>query len=374
MKLCSYERYLSDSASSGKNRVDIYTLFTEKSFARSECNECFTHQLKHVAPSACDLLSVLWTDYISCTPSDHLYIPRRIVFTHARASKIQEGEMRKKVFPANRGRDKFVGEVNPTAWGPIPVCRRQWGESDPGTRYALTQILDPLRCRGCLTVRTKDEAIIGPSERKEEKKKKYRSFDSHREKKRVRATLSAHARANVRARTQGRKGERSPLRFSPSSSLYHRPRPFSIAFCNYSRVYDLVCAPRSVNRATRGPRPIECGTRWCGDDTDDTQGILSHISLTFYHNSLITIFSISIYTSFLCVIIANLSDELLSSFLPHCYKFIYLIFVYLLLSIKRKFQLRRFLLCTFIITGYYYHFIFLYLYSHKYMCVRFPSR
>ncbi|KYN40672.1 hypothetical protein ALC56_04981, partial [Trachymyrmex septentrionalis] len=33
-------------------------------FVRPECHEYFTHQLKHVAPSACDLLSVLWTDYI----------------------------------------------------------------------------------------------------------------------------------------------------------------------------------------------------------------------------------------------------------------------------------------------------------------------
>lgn len=85
--------------------------FHEKSFsvavARPECRECFTHQLKHVAPSTCDLLSVLWTDYISCTPSDHLYIPRRIVFTLARQRSKGE-RCGKKFFPANRGRGEFV--------------------------------------------------------------------------------------------------------------------------------------------------------------------------------------------------------------------------------------------------------------------------
>lgn len=78
----------------------------------------------------------------------------------------------------------------------------------------------------------------------------------------------------TRAREREGGKERGSL-VSPLRPFTVGPQPFSIAFCNYSRVYDLVCAPRSVNRATRGPRPIECGTRWCGDDTDDTGNSLS---------------------------------------------------------------------------------------------------
>lgn len=67
-----------------------------------------------------------------------------------------------------------------------------------------------------------------------------------------------------------------------------RSRPLSIAFCNYSRVYDLVCAPRSVNRATRGPRPIECGTRWWyRRHTENFLIFLAYFSPTFYHNFLL---------------------------------------------------------------------------------------
>lgn len=86
----------------------------------------------------------------------------------------------------------------------------------------------------------------------------------------------AHTRANERT-SRGRKGERSSsLRLAPFVTSPSVPRALSIAFCNYSRVYDLVCAPRSVNRATRGPRPIECGTAVA----PTTRRILSRISLT----------------------------------------------------------------------------------------------
>lgn len=150
MKLCTYERQLLNSALLGKTACGyLYTSprekFRQHSSAPSATSTSLTSLNMLLDPSACDLLSVLWTDYILSTSSDHLYIPQRIVFARARPSKIQGREMRKKVFPANRGRRKFAGKVNSVKSDPR---RRQWGGSNPGTRYALTQILDPLQCRG----------------------------------------------------------------------------------------------------------------------------------------------------------------------------------------------------------------------------------
>lgn len=123
----------------------------------------------------------------------------------------------------------------------------------------------------------KDEAIITFCRGK---KKEVSDVRFHREKKRG-ATLSEHAREHARepgeersgqVRRGGGRGEEPHLTvswllsfvsFVPWPSSTRRAVRRSIAFSNYSRVYDLVCAPRSVNRATREPRPIECGTRWC---------------------------------------------------------------------------------------------------------------
>ncbi|KYM86054.1 hypothetical protein ALC53_04247 [Atta colombica] len=137
--------------------IYLYTLH-EKSFVRLECHEYFTHQLKHVAPSACDLLSVLWTDYI--------------------------------LSEVNSGGGPILG-VDIVGWvGP--------GDS-------LRAHLDP-RSFAVPWMTRRDHSHEGRSHYrpKREKKEKIK--------------------------------EVSVVRFA------------------------------SVNRATRGPRPIECGTRWCGGD------------------------------------------------------------------------------------------------------------
>jgi len=73
-----------------------------------------------------------------------------------------------------------------------------------------------------------------------------------REKKRARVTLSARWGEGKEECAHAREGQGGRERESVLSFALF-PSALSIAFSNYStRVYDLVCAPRSVNGATRG--------------------------------------------------------------------------------------------------------------------------
>jgi len=200
--------------------ISIHSL-REKFCRRSpEWHKYFTHQLKHVASSACDLVGTVDWLHLVYPVRSLIYPPANCFYSRSHV-KDSRGRDAEKSFSC-QSRGEFVGEV--TVWDSIPAVV----DSGVGrTRDSLRVYLDPRSFAVSRMTRRaiRDRSHEGRSHyrpRREKRRKKEVSVVRFASWEKARTTLSAHARERAHESREKRREERFPcfsFVSSPSATL-----------------------------------------------------------------------------------------------------------------------------------------------------------